>query len=141
MKKIEFITLIIFLSLFLSCAVPHHIQLSDFDDRSESQLRKFEVKVSEFGVDIRAVKETTKLFTKGSTRKNVGTAGDIISLFYMGPTTGNMVFTDKYADEVMEKMLEYCPTGKITGLTIVRETMSYPIISGEILKITGYCII
>ena len=33
-----------------------------------------------------------------------------------------------------------CPSGKLTGLMSVRESRKYPVISGEIVKVTGYCV-
>ena len=58
----------------------------------------------------------------------------------MGPRTGARVFSDSYMDKITEEVYKKCPSGNITGLTSTRETARYPVITGEIAKITGYCI-
>ena len=64
--------------------------------------------------------------------------GDIIAL-QTGPKTGKPVFTEKYSDKIIHELRTECPSGRITGLTMVRETAEYPVVSGEIVKVVGYC--
>ena len=73
--------------------------------------------------------------------QHVDTAEAIIALTQMGPKTGDPTFSDDWADDAAQKVLLRCPTGRITGLTALRETMDYPVISGEIVTIKGYCIL
>ena len=59
----------------------------------------------------------------------------------MGPRTGEPVWSsDTYADKVYLGLYEKCPSGQITGLTSIREINKYPVVSGEIVKITGFCL-
>ena len=76
---------------------------------------------------------------EGKSGKKMGKIGDIIALFQMGPKTGNPVFNPAYSDNLILKLRTLCPSGRITGLTSIRETNKYPVISGEIVKLTGYC--
>ena len=57
----------------------------------------------------------------------------------MGPKTGNPVFDDTYSDALAEMLLK-CPSGQISGLVSVRESAHYPIVSGEVIKLVGYCL-
>ena len=63
--------------------------------------------------------------------------GDIIALFQMGPKTGKPFLT-----EISDKIITSCGPRvqrRITGLTMVRETADYLVVSGEIVKVVGYC--
>ena len=75
----------------------------------------------------------------GKSGDTFSTVGDIIALFQMGPKTGKPVFTPKYSDQIIHELRTTCPSGRITGLTMVRETADYPVVSGEIVKVVGYC--
>jgi len=119
------------------CAVLHHVQIGDLDNRGK--LRAFDIKVSETGINLDEAAEIGKAVS----RKNSQVIEDInaiISLFQMGPRTGNMVFNDKFAEGVIDLIYKECPSGRVTGLTSIREMRKYPVISGEIVKVTGYCI-
>jgi hypothetical protein len=125
---------------FTSCAIIHHVQLSDLEQKKNHVLIPFELKVSELGVDLQAAAGMA-----GSLSRNSESAGrwqqvqDIISLFQFGPKTGKPVFNDTYTDQLAMQIYEKCPNGYITGLMSVRETASYPIVSGEIIRLKGYC--
>ncbi len=131
------ITSIVFLN---GCAILHHYQMDSIDSATVLKGQKFEILVSETGVNLQELTDTANLFTQS--RKGQGDmqrANEIISLFQMGPRTGNMVFNEKYADSVMRAIQIKCPSGKISGMTSIRETAKYPVVSGEIVRITGYC--
>jgi hypothetical protein len=120
------------------CAFLHHVQVGQVDNRDDAQLAHFEIKVSETGVateDVAAIAKATR------SRAGDDAAGiaAIISLFQMGPRTGNPVYNEHYAEQVLSKIHEACPSGQVTGLMSVREMRKYPVISGEIVKISGYC--
>ena len=101
---------------------------------------RFEVLVSELGVDIEGALELAKVAAQlAGASKEESQAADIIKLFQMGPRTGNPVFDDTYSDPMMKLLKARCPSGRISGLTSIRETASYPLVSGEIVKLTGYC--
>jgi hypothetical protein len=123
-----------------SCVYLHHVQISDIDQRRLKQLEKFEIMVSETGVNLdEATSIARGLTSSKKTREQLDQINSLISLFQMGPRTGNLVFNDTYAEPILELILSRCPSGQITGLTSLREMKKYPVISGEIVKITGWC--
>jgi hypothetical protein len=134
------------LSLCLSagltgCAVLHHVQMSDIDNRSQFTLVPIEVKVSEVGVDIGDAKAIAHAsLANAKDRQAAGDVTTIIQSFQMGPRTGAPVYSDKYAEKLIYQLHTQCPSGKITGVQSVRESRDYPVIKGEIVKITGYCL-
>ena len=122
------------------CAVLHHAQMSDIDNRPGYSLRPFDVMVSEVGVDLDEAKHAAQAMSSNrETKKAMDTIHSIVSLFQQGPRTGNPVFSDSYAKNLVSKLYEVCPSGRLTGITSIRETRKYPVISGEIVKIKGYC--
>jgi hypothetical protein len=124
------------------CAVLHHVQVGEIESPRDSVLRPFEIKISETGVDVGDIAEKAKWFAN-SKRQNeqIENLRDLIGLFQMGPKTGSPVFVKDYAKNVIYVLYEKCPSGRITGLTSVRETRDYSVVSGEIVKVTGYCIL
>lgn len=122
------------------CAALHHVAIGQVDNTHENVAWiPFEVLVSESGV---AIEEAGKiaLATNTSGGDALGNVAAIIGLFQMGPRTGNPVYAERYAEKLMYVMHEKCPSGRITGLTSIREMRKYPVISGEIVKITGFCL-
>ncbi len=130
-----------FFPLWLSgCAVLHHAQVGDIDNSAGFNLRPFDLKVSETGVDFEGAKNIAKALTKDKKAKDaLESIHTIMSLFQQGPRTGNPVFSDAYAKNLVNDLYQACPSGRITGLTSIRESRKYPVISGEIVKIKGYC--
>ena len=126
--------------LVSSCAQLHHVQISDIDNRQSSGA-PFSVKVSETGVNLQEAASVAKSMTRNKkAREDIDNLESIIALFQMGPRTGNMVFDVTYAEGILDLVKSECQSGKITGLTSIRETRKYPVISGEIIKINGYCL-
>lgn len=138
MKIIIYSALVLLLSS--GCAIMHHTQVSEVDSKIVLSGKRFEILVSEVGVNFKEIGNLAQSLTRhkktGSDIKNVQEA---ISLFQMGPRTGNPVFTDLYADKIFRLLKQKCSSGKISGLTSIRETAKYPLVSGEIVKIIGYC--
>lgn len=129
------------LFLFQSCASLYHIQVGDIE-ADGGKLFPFDLKVDEGGFNLRQAGSLARAFVRNrGTRGTMRDVENIIALFQYGPKTGNVVYSDDFADELAEKILEKCPSGKITGLTSIRESRVYPVISGEIVKVTGFCII
>lgn len=124
--------------LLSSCAIKHHVQVGDIERVPGKKLTPFKVLISEQGVDIESAGKILSTVTNDSGRAKE--LADIIGMFQMGPRTGNTVFNEKYADVIPTLILEKCPTGKVTGLLMVRESNKYPVVSGEIVKVTGYCV-
>lgn len=124
-----------------SCASLHHVQVGTIDNRNNQKMRPVEVMVSGTGVNIDEVKQLSNQIL-GSKRggKQAGQAADTFDSFQMGPKTGDIVYNEHYADNVAQLLKEKCQQGKITGITSIRETMKYPVISGEIVKFRAYCI-
>lgn len=120
------------------CAILHHAQVGQIDNRPGYALVPFEIKVSEMGVSL---DDTKSLAYAGNSRggDQLGDAAAILSMFQMGPRTGNPVYDQRYAEKLAYQIHEKCPSGRVTGLMSIREMRKYPVISGEIVKITGYC--
>lgn len=128
---------LLLLPLFLlsGCAFLHHVQVGEVDARKDMVGIPFDIKVSEVGVSV----EEAGRIARAADSKAGSDAAAIIGLFQMGPRTGNPVYDEHYADKIIYQIYEKCPNGKITNLMSIRETRKYPVISGEIVKITGIC--
>jgi hypothetical protein len=125
--------------LLCNCAVLHHVQLSDIDGSPEYVKVPIEVKVSEFGVSTQDIKSIANS-TNSRAGKDAGDIATLVEYFQMGPRTGAPVYTDKYAEKIIYELHTQCPSGKLSGLVSIRESREYPVIKGEIIKITGYCL-
>ena len=123
------------------CAILHKVQLSDLDTRSQFVMVPIEVKVSETGVDLGDVQAISQgVLQNSSNQQAAGDAIAILQAFQIGPRTGPPVYSDKYAEKIIYQLHTQCPSGKITGVQSIRESRKYPVISGEIVKITGFCL-
>ena len=139
MKFLKALGYVLFLSLN-ACAIMHHTQVGEVDSKIVLKGRKFEILLSETGVNFKEAANIGKALTRhGKTKRDIGKVQEFISLFQMGPRTGNHVFTDSYADKIFDLLKQRCASGKISGLTSIRETAKYPVVSGEIVRIIGYC--
>lgn len=121
------------------CAFLHHAQVGQIDNRDSSKSTKFDIKVSEMGVSTEEIGKLARA-TKSADGDKLGNIAEIVAMFQMGPKTGAPVYNPGYAEKLILEIYKRCPTGKVTGLMSIRETRKYPVISGEIVKITGYCI-
>jgi len=129
------------LSLLTGCAVMHSVQLGDIDADVVLKGKPFEIRVSEVGFDAQEAAEIAAAIAEvsgksGDTLKDVG---QVIGLFQMGPRTGKPVVDEAYSDAIIHRLRRECPAGQITGLMMVRETAEYPVVSGEIVRLVGYC--
>jgi hypothetical protein len=130
--------------LFLNCAALHQHHVGDIDN-TVKQKEKFIILRSQFGL---AVGDANLLVTgansSGAMSNNDYDSFQIIKTIFelsnMGPRTGARVFSDTYTDKLLDEIYKKCPSGNITELASTRETAVYPVISGEIIKITGYCV-
>ena len=118
-----------------SCAHLHHAQLGQIDNRSDMVGIPFEIKLSEMGVST----EEAGHIARALGAKGANEAAALIGLFQMGPRTGNLVYDEHYAENLIYQIYKECPSGQVTDLMSVRETRKYPVISGEIIKVTGTC--
>lgn len=122
------------------CAVLHHVQVGDIDNTTGKSKVPFDIKVSETGVSLQDVKAISRAAVGKEKSKEVEEIANIIALFQMGPHTGNGVYVKDYARNLATEIVQKCPSGQVTGLMSIRETRKYPVISGEIIKVTGYCL-
>jgi hypothetical protein len=129
------------LVLLSSCAQLHHVQIGEIVSHPNYTQQPFDIKISETGVNIQEAGKISKAVLDDNNGKNAAGIAGLIGLFQMGPQTGNPVYSKDYARNLMQLIYEKCPSGKVTGLTSVRESRKYPVISGEIVKVTGFCLI
>lgn len=123
------------------CASMHNQQITDIDS-TRGTLSPFEIQASATGVSVQDGAAVARaLAPDRQSRKQVSWVESIIALTQMGPKTGEPTFSDDWADGLVSQILKRCPSGQITGLTTRREAMKYPIISGELVTIKGYCIL
>lgn len=137
MKKIITALALLFL---VSCARLDHVQIGDID-QSQGQLQAFTVQVSELGFDAAQLAEIARASSTGRTAEQFQQVRDILALMNMGPRTGNPVYDDSYADQLVEYVFAQCKSGKITGLSSVREAKGFGPVTGEIVRIDGFCIL
>ncbi len=127
--------------LIAACARLDHVQISDID-QSQGTLKPISVKVSDTGVDMAGIAGIgSELATNVSTQEYGENIRDLLLLINMGPRTGNPVFSDKYAEQVLQQLYAQCPSGKITGIRSTREANNYGVVSGEIIRLDAFCII
>lgn len=123
------------------CANAHHVQVSDIDS-TQGRLEPFELRLNATGISVSDGAAVAKALSDSpATRRKIDQLETIIALTQMGPKTGDPTLSDDWADAAAHQLLARCPSGRITGLTTLRETMNYPVISGEIVTIKGYCIL
>mgnify|MGYP001610868919 FL=1 len=128
------------LPLLQGCAVLHHYQQGEVDS-TQGQLIAVEAKVSEFGLNLSQATTIAGALSKDKTfARNMRSVSQIWQLITWGKKTGNVSFSDDYADTSVTELLKSCPTGNLTGLVSIREMAQYPVISGEIIRVRAYCI-
>lgn len=138
MKKITLAALALLLA---SCAQLHHVQIGEIESHPAYVAKPFDIKISETGVNIGEAAHISKAFLDEKGKERAESIAAIIGLFQMGPRTGNPVYVKGYAKNLIQLIYEKCPSGRVTGLMSIRETRKYPVVSGEIVKVTGYCLI
>jgi hypothetical protein len=119
------------------CATLHRAQLDEIDGQ-RGQLVPFEIHVSETGVNTKAVGQIASVALKSARPSQLAS---LVALFQYGPKTGNVVYSDEFADVVATTILERCPTARVTGLMSLRESANYYAVSGEYVTVRGYCIV
>lgn len=126
-------------ALLSSCAIMHHIQVGNIDNRNGVNLRPIEVKVSEMGIDLQDAKAISKVLLNKESSHQANDALAMVEMFQMGPRTGAGVYSIDYITNIQDVLRSQCRDGFITGIMAIRETRKYPVISGEIVKIKAYC--
>ena len=129
------------LLLLGACARLDHVQISDID-QTQGQLSPISVKVSENAIELAVIAGVAaELASHSKDQQHLKEIRDILALMNMGPRTGNPVFNDQYAKNVLNQLHQQCTTGRITGIRNIREAKSYGPVSGEIVRIDAYCIL
>jgi len=138
-SALKFLLLLSMACAFSACAVLHHVQVGHIDNQNKSAAIPFEILMSEMGV---SAEEVGKLSRASNSRGGDDVAGlaGLVALFQVGPRTGKPIYNPRYAEKLVYEIHQKCPTGRVTGLVSVREMRDYPAISGEIVKVTGYCL-
>jgi hypothetical protein len=121
------------------CAILHHVQLGQIDNRNTEARIPFEVLMSETGVSTEEVAAMGRA-SRSQGGNSLGDAAAILALFQIGPKTGAPVYNPRYAERLVYEIHQKCPTGRVTALTSIREMRKYPVVSGEIVKVTGFCL-
>lgn len=133
--------LVFFCFLINGCAVLHRVQLSDLE---KSEGAPFSVRVSETTVDFGEIGNVAKSAGRMSGSRDLSRGGQGIELytaaFQFGPRTGTPVFNEFYARDIPERVASQCKNGRVANLISVRETRSYPIVKGEIVRVDGVCV-
>lgn len=118
----------------VGCASLHAYDIGETDLTRPA--RPIEVAVDETGISIQ---QASAVAAAAGGHKKAERAGTIAALLNYGPNTGNSVLDASYADGVVAELYRQCPSGRITGVVSVRESRTYPVISGEIVKIKALC--
>jgi hypothetical protein len=130
---------IVGLLIVSGCASLHHVQISDIDNTEKNQTR-FDIKASETGLDVAQAASIAKAVSANrAVRQASNAASTIWALITYGPRVGNVTFSYNYADDLVTSLASVCPAGKITSLMSIRESNKYPVVSGEIVRLVGYC--
>jgi hypothetical protein len=144
MLKFLMLKNLLLLSLFTSCAFVHRHQIQNVDHRILSQdSKKFEFMLSETGIELAEGAAWVRAFSSSgsSVAKGAENFAAIIALIQMGPRTGNPVYNTRLTSQLHTKISQICPAGQeVTGLTFMREMNKYPVVSGEIIKVSGHCV-
>ncbi len=132
---------IILLSLLLcsGCAILHHVQIGEIDNRKIYQLTPVEIKASEMGIDLNDARGISKAVLNEKSGQQANDILTLVQLFQMGPTTGAPVYNLAYMYKIQKDLQSQCTDGFLTGIQGIRETRKYPVISGEIIKVKAYC--
>jgi hypothetical protein len=137
MKGILYLMLVTSLS---SCAVLYRVQVGEMESLPGYSYQPFEIKVSELGFDMNRASNTVKTYNNNKDN-DLSKLLSFIALFQMGPRTGLPVYNKDYAKNILQVIYKKCPSGQVTGLISIRENRDYNIISGEIIKIKGFCLL
>lgn len=131
--------LLLSMLVLTGCARLDQVQIGSID-QTQGNLRPIHVQLSETGFDAATGAELASRVAKGKTAEQLEDLRTILALVNTGPRTGNPVYDDKYAEQLLTYLMNECPNGDITGIQSIREARSYAVISGEIVGVRAYCI-
>jgi hypothetical protein len=133
----------LFMLVLSSCAFIHRHQVQNVDSRILHQEAKpFEFMLSETGIELAEGAAWVRAFsTSRDMRQGAEGIAAIVGLIQMGPRTGKPVYNLQFVDQLHAKVQAICPPDQeVSGLTFLREMNNYPVVSGEIIKVSGYCV-
>ena len=131
---------ILFLTFMLpSCAQLYSVKVGERDLTSPGV--GFDVKVNELGFDVGQAARIAKAIGKNNStvRQASNSLSSLWTLISSGPKTGNITFSDRYADTLAQASRAECAPNKTLSVISYRERNHYPVISGEIVRVTGVC--
>ena len=108
----------------MGCSSLHMFQQDDID-QSNGALTPFELQVSQLGFNTKDVGELGSNFGGQKVSNRFKTLELLVYLSNMGPKTGYPVFTEPHANKLLDHLMEECPSGDITGLSSLRESISF----------------
>lgn len=122
------------------CMTVHSVQLGDVDSTIVHGGQQFEIKLSALGFNTEEIADLVKIAASSpQAQKRVESIEDTVAMFQYGPRTGDTVLDPRFADRMRHEIRSRCPSGRVSGLMTIRETADYPGLSGEIVKLVGYC--
>lgn len=122
------------------CMTVHSVQLGDVDSTVVRGGERFEIKLSAIGFNTEEIAELVKIAASSpQAQKRVDSMEDTVAMFQQGPRTGDTVVDPRFSDRMRDELRKRCPSGRVSGLMTIRETADYPGLSGEIVKLIGYC--
>lgn len=123
------------------CAILFKVQLSDIESRGKGE--PISIIVSETAIDFQQAGKILESVGRAAKHKKMQDAGGsfdaITSMFQFGPRTGVPVFSDIYASQVGVQLVEKCKGGHLANIISIREARSYPVVSGQIVRIDATC--
>lgn len=106
---------LLLLTLSSACAVLHHVQVGEMDNRKGPGL-PFDVKTNEFGLNVAEGAAIVKAVARDrGTKQAASTISQVWQAITYGPKTGNVTFSDDYADNMLDVLKEDCPPPKSCG--------------------------
>ena len=142
--KLPAVTFLTLIFGHYGCAVLHSAQLGDLEPIDQKNSQRISVKVSETTLDLREIAGLAKIGGDVFASRGLSSAGSAVdtytAVFQFGPRTGTPVFNELYARFVPELLREKCPKGHLANIVSIRETRSYPVVKGEIVRIDADCI-
>ncbi len=125
-----------------SCATLYRATISEIRP-VKSAAEEVDIKASEMGFDVKGAASLTRGLANRYGNKNAKSAGGIldfaVAMSSWAPATGNPTLREDWSDAVATELRQRCQGGRVENLTVLREAASYPLVSGEIVRVKAYC--
>jgi hypothetical protein len=127
----------------VGCATVHRATISEIRPVGNAG-GSLDVKASETGFDVRGAAQTTRNLTHRYGNSNARNAGSMLNFAVQmsswSPATGNPTVSETWADAITVELRERCSGGRVSNIAVIRESASYPYISGEIVRVKAECL-